>query len=62
MAKMSQNLIIGSMIAAAVVGVVAIVDMAIAFPYSRNILMDIFFLVGAGLVGYMGYDAYKDVQ
>jgi hypothetical protein len=58
----SKSMVVGSMIAAGVVAVASVMDLVFKFPFSGQILMDVMFLVGAGLVGYMGYDAYQDLS
>ena len=58
----SKSMVVGSMIAAGVVAVASVLDLVLKFPFSGQILMDVMFLIGAGLVGYMGYDAYQDLS
>ena len=58
----SKSMVVGSMIAAGVVAVASVMDLVFKFPFSGQILMDVMFLIGAGLVGYMGYDAYQDLS
>lgn len=57
-----KRMILAGWVIAAVVAVVAITDLALAFPFHRQPIMDILFLVGAGIVGFMAFDAYKDVR
>jgi len=58
----SKSMVVGSMIAAGVVAAASVMDLVFKFPFSGQILMDVMFLIGAGLVGYMGYDAYQDLS
>lgn len=58
---MPRRLIIGSMAAAGVVALAALVDLVLGVPFAQRIVMDIAFLIAAGLVIYMGYDAYQDL-
>ena len=61
MSNASKNMIVGSMIAAGLVALLAVVDFFLGFPFAKQRMMDIMFLIGAGLVGYMAYDAYQDL-
>lgn len=61
MSNVSKNMVVGSMIASGLVALAAFVDLAFGFPFARNIMMDVLFLVAAGMVGYMAYDAYQDL-
>ena len=58
---MPQKLIIASMAAAGLVAITAMVDIVLGIPYTQKIVMDVLFLVGAAIVIYMGYDAYRDL-
>lgn len=62
MAALSRNLIIGSGIATALVALAAVLDLALEIPFGRNVTMDIMFLISAGVVGYMAYEAYRDLS
>ena len=62
MANMTKNVIIGSMGIAGVVALLAIVDLIIGFPFQGQMLMDIMFLVSAAMVGYMGWDSFRDLR
>lgn len=62
MAALSRNLIIGSGIATALVALAAVLDIALEIPFGRNVTMDIMFLISAGVVGYMAYEAYHDLS
>ena len=61
MTNAPKKLVVGSMAAAGVVGLLAILDLALKIPFSGRMVMDITFLIGAGLVGYMCYESYKDM-
>ncbi len=58
----AKKMIIGSMAASGIVALAAILDIITKFPFTRLIMMDVMFLIGAGIVLYMGYDAYKDLS
>ena len=62
MANMTKNVIIGSMGIAGVVALLAIVDLFFGFPFQSQMVMDIMFLAGAAMVGYMGWDSYRDLR
>lgn len=61
MTNAPKKLVVGSMAAAALVAVVAILDLAIKIPFAGRMVMDITFILGAALVGYMCYESYKDM-
>lgn len=56
-----KKLLFGSMAVSAVVGILSIVDMVMAAPFGGQIVLDIMFLLSAGMVGYMGFDTYKEL-
>lgn len=62
MTSTSKKVIIGSMGVAGLVALVALADLALGIPFGRNIMWDVMFLVSAGCVIYMGYDAYQDLK
>lgn len=62
MSSMAKRVIIGSMAAAGLVAVVTLLDLAIGIPFGRQMSWDIMFLVAAGCVIYMAYDAYQDLK
>lgn len=62
MASASKNMIIGSWVVAGIVAVVAVVDLALGIPFNRLLIMDILFLIGAGVIFYMGWDAFQDLR
>ena len=54
-------MLFGSMGVSIVVGILAIVDMATDFPFGGQMILDIMFILSAGLVGYLGFDTYKEL-
>ncbi len=56
-----KRMIVVAWVVAGLVALAAVADMAVAFPFSRQIVMDVMFLIGAALVGYLAFDAYKDI-
>lgn len=58
---MTKNMIFGSMATAGVVAVLSILDMAVKVPFGGySLTMDILYLAAAGIVLYLGWDAYRD--
>lgn len=69
MSDAPKKLVIGSMIAAALVALLAICDLVFNFPFSGTTdgaqhvrMMDILFIVAAAIIGYLAYDSYKDLR
>jgi hypothetical protein len=56
-----KRMIVVAWIVAALVALAAIADLALAVPFNRQVVMDVMFLLGAALVGYLAFDAYKDI-
>ena len=52
------------MIVAGGVALLALADLVTGVPFSgeHSKLMDILFLVAAGIVGYLSWDAYRDLR
>ena len=60
---MTKNMIFGSIGVAALVAVLAILDMTLGFPFGGySLVTDILFLVGALIVLYMGWETYRENQ
>lgn len=57
-----KQMLIAAMAVSGLVGLLAIVDLAVGFPFAKSFLMDLMFVLAAALVLYMGYDAYKDMK
>jgi hypothetical protein len=62
MANTSQKVIAGSIVVAAAVALVALVDLGLKVPFGRQVVMDVLFLIGAALTIYMGIDAYREME
>ncbi len=56
-----KRMIVIAWIVAALVALAAVADLALAVPFNRQVVMDVMFLLGAALVGYLAFDAYKDI-
>jgi hypothetical protein len=62
-AEGSKRMIIGSIAAAGVVALLSVLDLIMGIPFAGySATMDILFIVAAALVGYLGWDAYKDLR
>lgn len=64
MKDLPKQAVIGSMVVAAIVALLAIADLVVGIPFSgseHTFLMDILFLVCAAIVGYLAWDAFKDL-
>lgn len=59
--NISKNLVFGSFGAAAIVALLALMDLVMKVPFAGSMLMDILFLLSAAIVGYLCWDAYKDM-
>jgi hypothetical protein len=60
-ANVNKQLVMGSFGAAGLVALLCILDMALGFPFNRSMLLDILFLISSAIVGYLAWDAYKDL-
>ena len=59
--NLPKNMIFASFGAAGLVSLLAIMDIATKFPFAGSTVMDILFLLSAAIVGYLAWDAYKDM-
>ncbi len=59
--NLPKNMIFASFGAAGLVSLLAIMDIATKFPFAGSLVMDILFLLSAAIVGYLAWDAYKDM-
>ena len=55
-----KRMLLGSMVASGIVAVTSLVDMILEFPYSGRRVLDLLFLISAGIIIYMAYEAYKE--
>lgn len=60
--NLPKNMVFGSFGAAGLVSVLAILDLVTKFPFAGSMVMDILFLLSAAIVGYLAWDAYKDMN
>ena len=61
MSDRMKKLVLASMGVAGLVAFLSVVDLVVGFPFKSHMELDICFIVGAALVGYLGYDSLKDV-
>ena len=64
MQDLPKRVVIGSMVVAGLVAVMAISDMVLGIPFSgqHTFMMDIMFIICAAIVGYMSWDAYQEMK
>lgn len=64
MTELPKRVVIASMIVALVVAVAAILDLVMGLPFGgkHTMIMDIMFLICAGIVGYLAWDSYRDLN
>ncbi len=62
MASQARNIVFGSMGVAALMGVAAILDLALGIPFGSQRVWDVMLIFAAGLVIYMGVDCLKDIR
>ncbi|MCA9014570.1 MAG: hypothetical protein KDA77_04480 [Planctomycetaceae bacterium] len=57
-----KKMIMGSMAVSGLVAVLALADIIIGMPFRGSTMMDIMFLISAGLVLFLCWDAWKDLR
>lgn len=58
---MLKNMIYASWGGAGVVAILSILDISIKFPFAgHSLTLDIMFIVTSVIIGYLGWDAYRD--
>lgn len=62
MSDAPKKMIMGSMAASGIVAALALADIAIGVPFRGSMMMDIMFLISAGLVLFLCWDAWKDLR
>lgn len=62
MAGQARNIVFGSLGVAGLMGLAAILDLALGFPFGSEMVWDIMLILAAGLVIYMGIDCLKDIR
>lgn len=60
---MSKILTIVGMVVAGLVGLVFLLDLAVGIPFSQaNMVMDVGAIIAAAILGYLSWDALRDVR
>jgi len=60
---MSKAMTILGMVVASLVGLVFVLDLAVGIPFDRaNMVMDIGALIAAAILGYLSWDALREVR
>lgn len=62
MSNSVKYMVMGSMAVAGLITVGAILDFILGFPFGGHAIMDVCFIIGAGLVLYMGYESLRDLS
>jgi hypothetical protein len=62
MAGQARNMVFGSLGVAGLMGVAAILDLALGVPFGGQMVWDIMLILAAGLVIYMGINCLKDIR
>jgi len=57
-----KKLIIGSMSIAGLVGFICLLDLILKIPFNGQMMFDIMMLVSAALVGFMAWEAYRELN
>ncbi len=60
--NLAPKMVYGSIAVAGVVGIASILDMVTGFPFNGGMMLDIMYLLGSAILGYMCYDAYQDMK
>lgn len=60
--KVNKQLVLGSFGVAGFVLLVCILDLSpLKIPFGGSMMLDILFLISAAIVGYLAWDAYRDL-
>lgn len=65
MKDLPKNVVVASMAVSGLVALLAIADLALGVPFAgmeHTMIMDIMFIICAAIVGYLGWDALKDMN
>jgi hypothetical protein len=60
-ANLNKRMIQFSFGAAGLVAAACLLDLATGIPFARQVVFDVLFLLSAAVVGYLAWDAYKDL-
>lgn len=59
--NLNKRMIQFSFAAAGIVAAMCLLDLATGIVFARQIVFDVLFLLSAAVVGYLAWDAYKDL-
>ena len=59
---MTNNVTYASLAVAGLMGLACIADVVTGIPFGRLIVMDVVFLIAAGLIGFLGIDCLKGTR
>ena len=62
METMPKNLLMGAMAAAGIMAVLCVLDFVMKVPFGGRMELDIPFLIASGLILYMGWDTYRELN
>ena len=57
-----KKILIASMAVTAVVAIASLVDIFTSVPFAGRKMLDLMFLASAGLIGYLGFDTWKELS
>ena len=60
--NLAPKMVYGSYVVAGLVGVASILDMVMGIPFAGGWLLDIMYLLGSLILGYMCYEAHQDMK
>ena len=59
---MPKVLVLAAFVISALLFIVFLADALIAFPFRRpSLVLDILFIIGAALIGYLAFETYREV-
>lgn len=56
-----KKLVIGSMSVAGLVAFLSVLDLILKIPFNGQMMFDIMMLVSAAIVGFMAWEAYREI-
>jgi hypothetical protein len=57
-----KNILMGSMAVTSLVAIAALVDIFAGVPFAGRTMLDIMFIASAGMIGYLGFDTWKELS
>ena len=59
--NLSKKMVFASFGVAGLVAILSLLDVILGIPFAGQTVMDILFILSAAIVGYLGWDAFKDM-